>query len=392
MEYIGKDIVHRGLGLELDPEAAFRKVSYATRKHLRKFANYEVQVRKCRGTPEELAALRSIWYFPEDPNFPSKLGELDVMYLAYEQDELLGGIILVPVGGHLFLNNLVASAKGKKLQMQSYLLWHVVNEYAGSEYSYIDVGVSYRPNLDRFFRNWGTFTYPVVFHPPKIKPRISFHVFQSMRDTETAGVDEDRINAFCRNNPYTILPDVDHARGVAEKLGRDFTEPPFPRAGDGRLQIVDLTRCIPIQYGALVLGLELSEEDLWRDHGCYDFVKTRFVKQQLSRESNAEEFIVEKRKEIFSAYERCFAGEDVSLQAADDCYSAAVFTGGFVAPFARACERFSVDHRFVRERLLLPCHQNLSVKDVEYLYAIYRGTLNLCSQWTPTHVRGVLKR
>lgn len=391
MKYIGKDIIHWGFGLELNPKTAIDKISYASRKHVKKFANLDVQVKKCQGTPEELTTMKSIWYFPDDPNFPQKLGKKDIMYLAYDKDELLGGVILIPVGGHLFLNNLAASEKGKKLQIQSYLLWHVVNEYADGEYTYIDVGVSYRPNLYRFFRNWATFTYPVIFHPPQIRPRVSFQVFQSMRETEMPEINEDKINAFCKNNKYTIVPDVAHAREIAKTLGRNFTEPPFPQADDGRLQVVDLTRCIPIQYGALLVGIELSEQDLWQEYACFDFVKTKFIKHQLSHASNSRESILKKRKKIFSSYERHFAGEDVSLQANDDWYSAAIFTGGFVEQFAKACKKFAVGHKFVRDRLLLPCHQNVSVKDVEYVYAIYRGVLNLCSEWTPTHVKGVLK-
>jgi len=76
------------------------------------------------------------------------------MYIAYNNlNEAIGVIILLPVGNHLFLNNLAGNTKGKELRIQDYLLWYCVNAFKDSGYKYIDVGVSFRTSLYEFFKN-----------------------------------------------------------------------------------------------------------------------------------------------------------------------------------------------------------------------------------------------
>ena len=159
--YVGKDLVHYGSGIVLDPERAHRDLDHSARKNIRRAEKAGFNIKRCRGSAEELNQLRELWYYPEDPNFPVELAEEEILYLAYLGDELVGGMVLVPVGSHLFLNNLTASDKGKREQLQGYLLWHAVNDLSGSEYTYIDIGVSYRINLQRFFTKWYPFR---LFH------------------------------------------------------------------------------------------------------------------------------------------------------------------------------------------------------------------------------------
>src|SRR5262245_9049167 len=119
--YIGKDVIHYGCGLVLDPSEAWAKLSHSSRKNVNKARREGVIVTRVEGTAEEqLRALRSIWYLPADPNFPAKLAKGESLHLAHLEGELVGGMILIPVGRHLFLNNLAANAKGKECQAQGF--------------------------------------------------------------------------------------------------------------------------------------------------------------------------------------------------------------------------------------------------------------------------------
>ena len=57
-----------------------------------------------------------------------RLAEDEILYLAFLGKVLVGGMILIPVGSHLFLNNLTAGSEAKKYHLQGYLLWHAVND------------------------------------------------------------------------------------------------------------------------------------------------------------------------------------------------------------------------------------------------------------------------
>jgi hypothetical protein len=81
--YIGKDLVHYGSGIVLDPECAYDAIAYSARKNIRKAEQQGFSIQRRAGTPEELLQLRALWYYPEDPNFPDRLAEDEILYLAF---------------------------------------------------------------------------------------------------------------------------------------------------------------------------------------------------------------------------------------------------------------------------------------------------------------------
>lgn len=391
MSYVGKDIVHFGCGLELDPEKAMNQISHAARKNIKKGEESGVEVKRVSGNSENLDQLNAIWYHPEDPNFPKELSEDDLMYFAYEQDQVIGGMILIAVGRHFFLNNLAANEAGKKHQAQSLLLWHAVNDLKDSSYAYIDVGVSYRPNLYRFFKSWATFKYPVIFNPPELLPNIKFRPFSRLEDVVESEIDEGKVKSFCLNRSYTIVPSLKLAKEVLQKKNAGFKVSTLPDENIKDCQVIDLPQVLSTMYGAVIVGLEVGEKELWNDFGCFDFVKTEHVKTVLSHLDNQPKRVQEDRHQVFETYTKFFEHDEVELKAKDSFYSAIELSGSFVGKLAAACSKFGVEHVWQDEILTLPCHQNLSFSDVEYIYGIYRGVLNLCSEWAPTHVRGSLK-
>ena len=229
MGYIGKDIIHYGCGLELNPDSSWTKIAHSARKNVNKAEKCGIQVVRKAGSSAELSDLKRIWYFPDDPNFPQALTNKDYLYMAYSDDELVGGIILIPVGSHLFLNNLTATEKGKTCQVQSYLLWHAVKDLSKSPYKYIDVGVSYRPNLYRFFQSWATFHYPVIMNPPTHLPRIQFKPFQRLGDLKHAEINAACIEAFCLSRPYTVVPNKTYAKSILALAAKPSCRNPICR-------------------------------------------------------------------------------------------------------------------------------------------------------------------
>lgn len=391
MTYIGKDVIHYGCGLDLDPELVLGKIDRSARKNIRKAESAGIEIRKRAPTSELLAGLRRLWYLPDDPNFPERLGCDDLLYVAHLQDELVGGMILIRVGSHLFLNNLLASETGKRHQVQGHLLWRAVNDLKDSRYTYIDIGVSYRPNLYRFFKKWATFTYPVIFNPPPIKPALRFTPFVTLPDTSAAAIDDERIARFCLGRPYTIVPSLSYAMQIAADRGLGFRRVAMPQAACVEVQVVNLPELLPIPYGAILIGCELRPEELWDRYGCYDEFKTDYIKKCFSNPATDLPAICEKRRAVFGCYAGYFKHEDVkTLLSSDPCTAFALRVDKAEA-LAERYDTFGVEVRLDGDVLRLPCHQNLSPADVEYVYAIYRGYLNLCSEWVPTHVKGRLK-
>lgn len=390
MHYVGKDIVHRGAALELDPTRLDASLAHSARKNVRKAQRVGFAIERRHGTAEELADLRRLWYFPEDPNFPEQLGERDVLYLAFLEGELVGGMILVPVGTHLFLNNLLADERGKAGQLQALLLWNAVHDLADSEFGYIDIGVSYRPNLQRFFQKWTSFDYPVIFNPPALLPRITMRPFQRLEEAPELA-DDARIRAFCQGRAFTLCPDREAALAVLEERGLAFSEVALPTPDSTDVELVDLTQLLPIAQGALLVGEEIEVTELWSRHGCYDFVKTEYLRRVLTAASDDWPNLCERRAASWKQLATLFDREDVEIEDGGPWpLSLALHVAG-VTELEQRYTSFGVEARAADGVLHLPCHQELNETERGYLYAIYRGHLNLCSGWESTRVRGRLK-
>ena len=391
--YIGKDVVHRGCGLILDRDQAWPKLAHCSRKNVAKARRSGVEVRRVEGSPTNLEAVRRLWYLPEDPNFPTELPRDGALYHASLNGEICGGMILLPVGTHLFLNNLTADARGKKVQAQCLLLWTAVEDYTETAWRYLDVGVSYRPNLSAFFHRWATFHYPVLFHPPKVRVPLGFHPLRSAAP-EPSVTDQEALDSWTDGRPYTLLPSAEIAAHALRCEGREFIEGALPALHDDRVQLIDLTTALPLPFGALVLGVEWSAERLWNEFGAFDAVKTAFLRRFLADPRHCLDTVTRGRADVRSRLEEAFEWEDVAFERSLDeveTFALAIASVEEAERLAERYARFSVE-TMVRGRVLhLPCHQTMSTAETELLHAIYRGHLNLCSEWEPTGVRGRLR-
>jgi hypothetical protein len=396
LPYIGKDYLHEGCGLLLDPEAAWPRLARATRKNITRSREHDLRFARRPGTPADLESLRSIWYDPEDPNLPDELGDDDIFILALDaDDQVLGACLLLPVGNHLFLNNLAASPAGRSIAIQERLLWHCVETLSGQGYSYIDVGVSYRQSLYRFFRKFQTVAYPVIFNPPAVPPVIrpwpATFAHRLARDPDLAAAGEAQLRELLAGRPFTFVPDRDWAETILR--GRrlpsiDVTVWLPELATDRRIGWVELPRIFPVAFGALLVGVELSDQVLWDEYGCLDTYKRELVYRVLAAEVPRLAEIVATRRANWRHLADRFALDDIRPRAVSQpiIETCSVLTG-IDDEFAARLNRFGVEAPLGPDGIHLPVHQGLGPDELDYLYGIYRGVLNLCSEWTKTGVK-----
>ncbi|MEK7560348.1 MAG: GNAT family N-acetyltransferase [Patescibacteria group bacterium] len=209
--YISKDFVIHGSLLELNPEAAWEKIHKRTRTAIRKARTYNPRLIKVKGNADDIAAFRA--FCPNRDDLPVALYPEQHMYFAYVGDTLAGGIIVTELADRLYLHFHAATEEGKRHNIPSLLLWHIVEEFAPSRFSYLDVGASYRPSLQNYFSSWATKRYPIIMRPPEYKPQILIGPVENTHlthpehaaagDTDTA---RRHLRDFFRTDEYTFFP------------------------------------------------------------------------------------------------------------------------------------------------------------------------------------------
>ncbi|MBK8128530.1 MAG: hypothetical protein IPK53_06125 [bacterium] len=174
MQYVGKDIVTRGSLLHLNREVAWRELRSRAKQGIRKAQNAGIRVEESR----DLSLMAQLWYDPE--TLTPALEAEQHLYLAYVGEELVGGIIVTPVTPNtLFYHYGGTNEKGREIEANAYLFWHVVCVFENSEFQYLDVGVSFRNELQHYFQKYCTQPYPILFRSPpeEARPRIRIEPF-----------------------------------------------------------------------------------------------------------------------------------------------------------------------------------------------------------------------
>lgn len=393
-KYIGKDYVHEGCGLLLDEEKAWEGIAYASRKNIKKAESAGVQVQKVSGTPEEMEILRKMWYEPNDPNLPAYLREGDHMFIAFDKDSTpIGCCVLLETGNHLFLNNLAGTPSGKELRVQDYLLWHSVKHFSGSKYKYIDVGVSYRKSLYRFFEKWKVVGYPVIFYKPEFAPSITINPFYAAfysheRNEQKMAVAMKKLEQLTGTKQFTFVPNGTHALNILKGLNHkpQVATFHFPQVGTQPC-FVDLPAVFPVQFGTLIFNVNLTDEDLWNKYGCLDFFKRELIFTRLANELDHLDSIIDARKRNWQALHKMFSLEDLYVEPLSEHIPKFFrFQSPMNKRFSEKLNEFAVEHFHdpATTTVGLPIHQNLNQNHMEYVYGIYRGVLNLCSEWVHT--------
>jgi hypothetical protein len=393
--YIGKDVVHDGCGLPLKPKEVWENIPYSVQKGIHKAERNGVVVKQVSGTPDDIAILRSIWYDPEDPNMPTSIRDTEFMFIAYENDVPIGATILLPVGNHLFLNNLAGSRHGKELHIQDYLLWFCVNHFETSQFKYIDVGVSYRPSLYNFFIKWRVVSYPILFYPPEIPLTINDYPFvpelyhRNFTHTSAEGIELLAKITGC--DEFTFFPSEEWANKLLPDKADDYTSQ-FPFIKKDSPCYVNLYQIFNIQFGTIVFGKKLTDPEMWNGYGCLDVFKREFSYKAIYNELLDLDKIINKRKENYDYLTSLFAFEDIYPEKEYSAKENIPFYYYFFhernAKFSEMLGKFNIKHKFDKTNniIALPVHQNLTEGQLDYMYGVFRGVLNLCSEWEHTDI------
>lgn len=209
-KYLGKDYVAKGSDLILRTDEAWEKISRRARRAItdaRKIPGLSIE--KKEGTKAELDQFRTIWYEPDDPELgEAGFKENQHVYFAYLEGVLVAGIVVTEVEKNLFLHFNGGTEEAKELQIPSLMIWHIVEEFHDTDFKYLDIGCSFRPSLQRFFKNWATYEYPTVYHPPYLSPKIDITPFdvQSFGQDADPTVDVDAELTRIFQKPFTHFP------------------------------------------------------------------------------------------------------------------------------------------------------------------------------------------
>jgi hypothetical protein len=215
--YVSKDFAIRGSAIPLDSkEAAWETIDGRMRTAVRKGEKSGAVIRKAKGTEEDVATFRDFCLNPDDiPPLP--LGDRHHLYLAEKDGKVIAAILLAAVKDKLFLLCHASVPEAKELEIPSLLMWHVIQEFAGTgAFRILDVGASYRPSLQKYFSGWGVTDYPMIMRPPELHPTVMITPF----DTACIGVEplengeeisRAALDKKAGGKPWTFFPRATYA-------------------------------------------------------------------------------------------------------------------------------------------------------------------------------------
>jgi hypothetical protein len=210
VQYIGKDVLTQGSLLHLNRKTAWERLRSRAKQGIRKAQRAGIRVVESR----DLELMARVWYNPD--TLCATLEPEQKMYLAYVGDDLCGGIIVTPVTATtLFYHYGGTNELGRQIEANSYLFWHIVEQFEHSEFKYLDVGVSFRPALQHYFQKYCTQPYPIVFRAPReeARPRIALGPFTTP-DLDWEEQQQVAINTVLSEYfeaEFTYLPDWEFA-------------------------------------------------------------------------------------------------------------------------------------------------------------------------------------
>ncbi|MFW5702055.1 MAG: hypothetical protein ACOCX7_03825, partial [Bacteroidota bacterium] len=168
----------------------------------------------------------------------------------------------------------------------------------------------------------------------------------------------------------------------------------FPEIPQGRPSFIDLKKIFHVQFGCIIFNLEVEDRRMWNTYQCLDVFKRAAVFTQLDDQLDYIDKIIAKRKSNYLYLRDKFALDDIYPVAQESRIPVWFsFHHEFAERYARRLDDFEVDYIFDDSQKIigLPVHQNLTEQHLDYMYGIFRGVLNLCSEWEHTDVYGDYK-
>lgn len=162
---------------------------------------------------------------------------------------------------------------------------------------------------------------------------------------------------------------------------------------DSNYQVYSLQKMFNVNYGGLIQGVKLTDEFLW-SIGCLDVVKRGNYLREKDYIFSAYGSI--ERPRLWNRYYELAMADGMEM---DDCYdyktavdncswTPTVFLQKFkdneeANAVVERLQEFGIQAgRYWGEPVVfLPIHQNMSLAEVEYMFAVVKGYFNLCADW-----------
>lgn len=211
--YVGKDYVKAGYLLLLKEES-WNKIAKSARWAIKKARKMGITIMETRD-PAKF----------NDKFFPKKLKKNQICFLALNREgKPTAGVILERQFSNIVYKYGGSNKEGKESQANSLLLWESVLRFSGNKYKYLDVGSSFRFELDHFKSQFATDTYPIIFNPPRLTPQIRlepyYNDFVKINDYNTYQEELPKSMNEYFGNRHTILPDGRTAiYAILKKIG-----------------------------------------------------------------------------------------------------------------------------------------------------------------------------
>ena len=157
-----KDSVVYGYGLPLNQDS-WMAIESRGRRAVRKALKQKASV-----SLEGEASLQELTKLHFNANaIPNKLPDNSWLFIARnEKGKTIAGGVFVKINTNTLVYALGSTgSEGRKHCAFSLIIWMVV-KHLQKEASYLDLGTSYKPELNKFKRQFGVIKYPVIFNKP----------------------------------------------------------------------------------------------------------------------------------------------------------------------------------------------------------------------------------
>lgn len=160
---------------------------------------------------------------------------------------------------------------------------------------------------------------------------------------------------------------------------------------DSDYQIYSSSKCYPLQYGGAIHGVHIPDDKMW-EYGCFDFVK----KEQFVEDIEATDYGEAARIRNWQVYDRLVREDGMTPDDRVD-YVAMIATGAWIPSVymqkfesekianevIERLEEFGIQAaRYWGEPIIaLPIHQQMTIAEVEYVFAVVRGYFNSCRDY-----------
>src|SRR3989304_10243456 len=194
--YKGKDYVKNGYLAALELES-WNKISKEARWSVKKAKSHGLSILESKSTGRI-----------KDRLFPKKMKTNQRCYYALDKKgNIIAGIVIEFFNSNILYKYSVSKEKGRKTQANSFLIWNIINKFANTKYKYLDLGTSYRKELDHFKHQFSSETYPVIYNPPRVKPQIRLDPYYNNQQipNDVKNLEQKIKELFGKE--FTLLPD-----------------------------------------------------------------------------------------------------------------------------------------------------------------------------------------